>query len=269
MASIEESVSEISTIQDNVNAQQTGVLDVSGKLEEVSGRAAAAKQEIQDVAGQATGAATNLEELISATMAIGYGPNAQEVNAAKELVEESRNIIQAASEQVEQLANQLQGLKTEIEQANGQLQQSHTTLEEAKTRLQSLSLGSKVGRSGAATSQGGAPASAGATSAAAPRKPRNHHLAGQAHPTTSVPFDKDGYPDFSKWRHPDVPAVRIVLTGSRSKDFAAANRLAGLSSTPDGYTWHHHQDPGLMILVETSVHRKTGHSGGFSNGARL
>ncbi|WP_343207166.1 HNH endonuclease [Bacillus inaquosorum] len=32
--------------------------------------------------------------------------------------------------------------------------------------------------------------------------------------------------------------------------------------TPDGYTWHHHQDPGRMQLVDQKVHRKTGHTGG-------
>jgi hypothetical protein len=29
--------------------------------------------------------------------------------------------------------------------------------------------------------------------------PRNKHLAGSTHPVTKVPFDSDGYPDFSKW----------------------------------------------------------------------
>jgi RHS repeat-associated protein len=96
--------------------------------------------------------------------------------------------------------------------------------------------------------------------------PRNAHLAGETHPSTGVPFDSDGYPDFSAWRHPDVPDVRIELSGSRSTDFGRANRAAGLGSTPEGYTWHHHQDPGLMQLVDRVVHRATGHTGGFSMG---
>ncbi|MER0467173.1 HNH endonuclease [Bacillus cabrialesii subsp. cabrialesii] len=30
----------------------------------------------------------------------------------------------------------------------------------------------------------------------------------------------------------------------------------------NGHTWHHHQDPGRMQLVDQKVHRKTGHTGG-------
>ena len=56
----------------------------------------------------------------------------------------------------------------------------------------------------------------------------------------------------------------IKPTGSRGADFAAANKVAGYSSTPKGYTWHHHQTMGRMQLVETGVHSQTGHTGGFS-----
>jgi hypothetical protein len=97
-------------------------------------------------------------------------------------------------------------------------------------------------------------------------KVRNGKLAGDVHPKTSVPFDENGFPDFSAWRHPDVPDVRIELTGSRGRDFTLANKAAGLDSTPEGYTWHHHQDPGLMQLIETDAHRLTAHTGGFSGG---
>lgn len=97
-----------------------------------------------------------------------------------------------------------------------------------------------------------------------PVGPRNAGLANTTHPVTGVPFDAQGFPDFSAWRHPSVPDVRINLTGSRSRDFTLANAAAGLKSTPAGYTWNHHQDCGLMQLVQTGVHMKTGHTGGFS-----
>jgi RHS repeat-associated protein len=68
---------------------------------------------------------------------------------------------------------------------------------------------------------------------------RNGHLAGQTHPTTGVPFDDAGFPDFAAWRHPDVPDVRIQLSGSRSTDFARADAAAGITGQrPAGYTWH-------------------------------
>ncbi|TWV34764.1 hypothetical protein FRZ03_28025 [Streptomyces misionensis] len=97
-------------------------------------------------------------------------------------------------------------------------------------------------------------------------KVRNGKLAGGVHPKANVPFDENGFPDFSAWRHPDVPDVRIELSGSRGTDFARSNRAAGLSETPDGYTWHDHQEPGLMQLIETEAHKRTAHTGGFSGG---
>lgn len=32
--------------------------------------------------------------------------------------------------------------------------------------------------------------------------------------------------------------------------------------TPDGYIWHHSEEPGLMQLVDSEVHARTGHTGG-------
>ena len=34
--------------------------------------------------------------------------------------------------------------------------------------------------------------------------------------------------------------------------------------TPEGYTWHHHEEPGRMQLVDSEVHRQTSHVGGRS-----
>ena len=97
-----------------------------------------------------------------------------------------------------------------------------------------------------------------------PSRLRNGHLAGSKHPVTGVPFDGHGYPDFSDFRHPEVPDVRIPLSGNRAADAAAANAEAGLKTIPDDYVWHHHQDRGLMQLVDEWAHSKTGHTGGFS-----
>ena len=33
---------------------------------------------------------------------------------------------------------------------------------------------------------------------------------------------------------------------------------------PDGFTWHHNEKEGLMQLVKTDIHDKTGHTGGMS-----
>jgi A nuclease of the HNH/ENDO VII superfamily with conserved WHH len=84
------------------------------------------------------------------------------------------------------------------------------------------------------------------------------------HPITAVPFVGD-YPDFSDHLYPNgTNDVVIEPTGDRHKDSAEANRIAGYKQTPKNYTWHHHQDYGRMQLVDKSIHRNTGHSGGFS-----
>jgi hypothetical protein len=94
---------------------------------------------------------------------------------------------------------------------------------------------------------------------------RNGHLAGGSHPKTGVPFDKNGFPDFSKHLYKGgINDVIIKGTGNRGSDFAAANKAAGYPSTPTGHTWHHHQDTGRMQLVEKTAHWKTGHTGGMS-----
>ncbi len=93
------------------------------------------------------------------------------------------------------------------------------------------------------------------------RARRNGHLAGEAHPKTGIPFDRDGYPDFSKISKKDV---KIELTGTREGDFRAANKAAGFDKTPEGYSWHHHQDGTTMQLVPRTPHTKTGHDGGYS-----
>jgi len=94
---------------------------------------------------------------------------------------------------------------------------------------------------------------------------RNAHLAGKQHPATGVPFDAEGYPDFKAAGAVNAE-VKIAFTGSRTKDFAAANKAAGLRETPKGMTWHHHQDRTTLQLVPTDIHARTGHTGGFSGG---
>jgi hypothetical protein len=90
--------------------------------------------------------------------------------------------------------------------------------------------------------------------------PRNGFLAGSVHPDTGIPFDSDGYPDFSAVA---VTEVSIDQTGSRAGDFRAANEAAGYTSTPEGFSWHHHQDGTTMQLVPRDLHARTGHTGGF------
>ena len=97
---------------------------------------------------------------------------------------------------------------------------------------------------------------------------RNKALAGKVHPVTGVPFNKEGYPDFSSYLYiKDGQPVDVnigQLTGDRNKDFALANAAANFSETPAGYTWHHNEQLGRMQLVRTDIHAKTGHTGGHT-----
>jgi len=88
---------------------------------------------------------------------------------------------------------------------------------------------------------------------------RNGHKAGGIH-DSGIPFDKHGYPDFSSVSQKDV---QITQTGDNWKDFAAADKAAGIKAKfrqENNLTWHHHhQDGTTMQLVPKTIHAQTGH----------
>ncbi|OOF88612.1 hypothetical protein BKG94_05580 [Rodentibacter ratti] len=123
---------------------------------------------------------------------------------------------------------------------------------------------------------------------------RNEALAGLAHPETGVMFEEkivenaDGekvkgvFPVFESTF--DAQLGDELLQASDKKQFEKCNQYLkeavennpDLKSkfskeqleqidngdTPDGYTWHHHEEKGKMQLVDTAIHNKTGHTGG-------
>ncbi len=105
----------------------------------------------------------------------------------------------------------------------------------------------------------------------------NSKWADQFNPTAwskgfEVPVKTSGYPDFSKYLYTggvtplgvasSMNTVKITMTGTYAGDFAAANKAAGLSATPKGYTWHHAETMGEMQLIQTEAHEAARHSGG-------
>ncbi len=46
------------------------------------------------------------------------------------------------------------------------------------------------------------------------------------------------------------------------KDEVLANKSAGLLKTPEGMTWHHHDDGETMMLVDEKLHDAVRHTGG-------
>lgn len=147
MASVEESINEISSVQDRIQTQQSAMGDVSSKLEKAGGEAVAVQGEIAGAAGEAAAAAASIEEVHGKTTALGYQTNAQEVNAAREQVEQARNVIHAAGEKVGDLASALRQVETDLGEANTQMSGAHTTLGEARTRLYALTLRAGVAAS--------------------------------------------------------------------------------------------------------------------------
>jgi len=87
---------------------------------------------------------------------------------------------------------------------------------------------------------------------------RNKDLAGKKHPDTGIPFDSQGFPDFSSVTR---DTADFPHTGNIDTDRATANRQRGYPSTPPGTVWHHHQDGRTMQLVPEDIHKRTGHTG--------
>ncbi|GAA5003086.1 DUF637 domain-containing protein [Acinetobacter puyangensis] len=105
------------------------------------------------------------------------------------------------------------------------------------------------------------------------RMPINAAYAGKVYPASKLPttlrgqypdgiaFTVQGFPDFKRYALKDV---RIQPSKSRSIDENRANLAAGYRTTPEKYTWHHHQESGRMQLVPEELHNYVYHSGGFA-----
>ncbi|WP_174729253.1 HNH endonuclease [Mesobacillus harenae] len=125
---------------------------------------------------------------------------------------------------------------------------------------------------------------------------RNSHLAGDIHPETGVPFMEKSvelpsgevvtgsFPIFDPAYQVQLPEEMYLQSDHTHFSYAnvelyeaihnnpsAAAELGltnqdvqGLSegTTPSGYTWHHHEEVGVLQLVEQETHHNTGHTGG-------
>lgn len=125
---------------------------------------------------------------------------------------------------------------------------------------------------------------------------RNDHLLGIEHPDTGVPFETKTielpngdmvggtFPIFESQF--SVVLAEEVYLESDDIHFRIANETLyqsleqdpsvtvhlGLTQTegealsqhetPEGYVWHHHEQPGVLQLIEEDVHQQTGHTGG-------
>ncbi|MCF7982593.1 MAG: HNH endonuclease, partial [Pseudomonadales bacterium] len=111
-----------------------------------------------------------------------------------------------------------------------------------------------------------------------PTSPKNANVkpktnAGKTKGPNRKGFDFSGSADLYPVKPGQKNIITIEYTGSRARDFGAANKAAGLGSTqkpPNGYTWHHlgnynpKTNTGTMQLVKTGAHKKASHFGGVS-----
>ena len=132
-------------------------------------------------------------------------------------------------------------------------------------------------------------------------KTLNEHLEGNEHPVTKVPFKRDTvelsdgryiegvFPEFEskadlflpeeeykesfynqqKWLNERMS--KLVDPSSSEYDESIAEKLTDEQIEdfkegimPEGLTWHHHQEEGLMQLVDSKIHESTNHTGGMS-----
>ncbi|PFR16750.1 HNH endonuclease [Bacillus cereus] len=125
---------------------------------------------------------------------------------------------------------------------------------------------------------------------------RNESLEGDRHPITGIEFEKavveipDGskvegvFPKFESLfdaqldesQYENSDARQFKEANSQLKDAVENNpdirgqfteeQLEQIKAgdTPEGYVWHHSENPGTLQLVDTTVHAQTGHTGGRS-----
>ena len=123
----------------------------------------------------------------------------------------------------------------------------------------------------------------------------NMGLVGDVHPITGVPFElstvefdgqlvEGAFPVFNSAFETELPGSLYLTTDSMHFRFAnvqlaeAIEHQPSLAAelhltpqqvedlhnnvTPEGYVWHHHEQPGVLQLVEEDVHNTTAHTGG-------
>lgn len=114
-------------------------------------------------------------------------------------------------------------------------------------------------------------------------------MVGKKNAKTGVWFDKNGFPKFKSivevklerkdWKksrevHFNRASKMVYEKAQRNSIFArkfTRRELAEFKAgeVPSKYTWHHHQDRGVLQLVEYKIHSDVKHRGGFSIWGKL
>ena len=109
-------------------------------------------------------------------------------------------------------------------------------------------------------------------------------MVGKKNAKTGIYFDKDGFPkfkalatvkldrkDWKKSREVHFNRASKILYAKIQKNPILAHKFTkreisefNAGEVPSRYTWHHHQDKGVLQLVEYKIHADVKHRGGFS-----
>jgi hypothetical protein len=110
------------------------------------------------------------------------------------------------------------------------------------------------------------------------------NMAGKTHPVSGVEFDASGFPKFkseynmnldpadylkSRGTHFDRASKSLYNEIQNNSELASKFTQKEIDifkegGVPKRFIWHHNQEPGLMQLIDRTVHKQTGHDGGFS-----
>ncbi|WP_367277863.1 HNH endonuclease [Clostridium sp.] len=110
------------------------------------------------------------------------------------------------------------------------------------------------------------------------------NMAGKTHPVSGVEFDANGFPKFKSEYDMHLDPADYLKSRGTHFDRASKSLYSKIQSDPElaskftrneieifkeggipkRFTWHHNQEPGLMQLVDRTLHKQTGHDGGFS-----
>jgi hypothetical protein len=120
---------------------------------------------------------------------------------------------------------------------------------------------------------------------------KNGGVAGSNHPKSNIKYDQNGFPIFKSYYTTKLPQNRWLQDPSTQFSYLNKQLARHIKSnpklqsmfrqrfgnnytnilkqfeegkTPNVFTWNHHQEPGVMQLVDRKIHSKTGHLGGYS-----
>ena len=83
---------------------------------------------------------------------------------------------------------------------------------------------------------------------------------------THLPDDQYKANDYQHFKYCNEQLSQAYENGSLNIEQFTDRQLEQIRNgdKPEGYTWHHHEEPGRMQLVDSEIHAKTPHTGGRS-----